>query len=351
MIIIADDITGAAEIAGMACDDTKVIATDTRSLSQDEAEAELHRVISKHNLKKSDCIFKKTDSALRGHIVAELKVLMHELSYDKCLLLPQNPSKGRVIRQGKYYINNVLLHETDFSNDPEYPATSSDVTEILTGAHYLSLNAPLQKGINIAEATDANEIEIQLNKTDGNTLIAGAADLFKAINPQPPSHNLPPTTNNPQPIIVVCGSTQSKSLADTVEMQRLNAQEIPMESDVFHGRTSADSWIDELKKAYSSAHAVVLTIGHPSEGGKGYAVRLRNVMAEAVKQLVEVEAPKTLIIEGGATAFAVLSSLGWSQFFMEHEYAPGVVALNHKGTHIILKPGSYPWSGIFTIEN
>ena len=330
----------------MSGDDTKVIATDTRSLSHDEAVAELQRVIGKHHLKKSDCIFKKTDSALRGHIIAELQVIMCELGYDKCLLLPQNPSKGRIIRGGIYYINNVCLHETAFAQDPEFPAHSSCVTEILHGCNYLSLDAPLHEGINIAEATNADEIKIQLNKTDDNTLIAGAADLFKAISPnnQDLSTLSHPSIN--APIIVVCGSTQSKSLADATVLQRLNAKEIPMKPDVFHGRVSPDSWIDELKRAYNETHSVVLTIGHPSQGGKEYAVRLRNTMAEAVRQLAEAELPATLIIEGGATAFAVLSTLGWTQFYMEYEYAPGVVSLNYEGIHIIMKPGSYPWSGI-----
>ena len=67
MIVIADDITGAAEIAGIAfthgadvrlvcsssvsccnvaTDGTTVIATDTRSMSEAEAIAETHRIAS-----------------------------------------------------------------------------------------------------------------------------------------------------------------------------------------------------------------------------------------------------------------------------------------------------------------
>ena len=96
MIVIADDITGAAEIAGiafthgadvrLACsssvsccyvatDGTTVIATDTRSMSEAEAIAETHRIASALSHQPS-AIFKKTDSALRGHVVAELQALM-----------------------------------------------------------------------------------------------------------------------------------------------------------------------------------------------------------------------------------------------------------------------------------
>lgn len=357
MIVIADDITGAAEIAGMASDGTKVIATDTRSLTQEEAVAETNRIVEKHKLTKDLQIFKKTDSALRGHIVAELSVLMQKLGYSKCLLLPQNPSKGRIIRGGKYYINNVLLHETSFKFDPEYPANRSDVTEMMHGCHYLSLDSQLKEGINIAEATCTNDIIIQLAKADEDTLLAGAADLFRTIcNKNIETSNFR-DFDIPKPLLIICGSTQSKSLATEPVLESLGAVEIPMKSDVFHGEASIDSWIETLKKAYLSSQALIMTIGHEPVGGKDYAVRLREDMAIAAAELCNVLSPHTIIIEGGATAFAVLSALGWTQFDMEHEFAPGVVALRHEVTDkvaslveetiVVLKPGSYPWGGIF----
>ena len=149
MIVIADDITGAAEIAGIAfshgadvrlvcsssvsccnvaTDGTTVIATDTRSMSEAEAIAETHRIASALSHQPS-AIFKKTDSALRGHVVAELQALMEATGALRCVYLPANPSKGRTIRNGVYYINNVPIHETDFSFDPEFPAKTSVLRE------------------------------------------------------------------------------------------------------------------------------------------------------------------------------------------------------------------------------
>ena len=54
-----------------------------------------------------------------------------------------------------------------------------------------------------------------------------------------------------------------------------------------------------------------------------------------------------IIIEGGATAYAVLERLGISSFDVEYEYSPGVVCLSHGNMRIILKPGSYPWGNLF----
>ena len=55
-----------------------------------------------------------------------------------------------------------------------------------------------------------------------------------------------------------------------------------------------------------------------------------------------------LVIEGGATAWSTLQALGWTQFRIVGEVAPGVVQmLADGGTIVTLKPGSYPWGGLF----
>ena len=74
-------------------------------------------------------LFKKTDSALRGHVVAELTALMEATGYRRAVYLPANPSKGRIIKDGAYYINGNPIHETDFSFDPEFPAKTSVLRE------------------------------------------------------------------------------------------------------------------------------------------------------------------------------------------------------------------------------
>ncbi|MDE7027792.1 nucleotide-binding domain containing protein [Duncaniella freteri] len=58
--------------------------------------------------------------------------------------------------------------------------------------------------------------------------------------------------------------------------------------------------------------------------------------------------PRELIIEGGATAYASLQKLGWDTFTITDEIAPGVIRMRApNGTHVTMKPGSYPWGGLF----
>lgn len=475
IIVIADDITGAAEIAGTAhrqglkasllmgldnCSsdelpksDVIVVATDSRSMPEVEAANLLRGIckkisaISKQNsairkwtnsngkpvntIKDDDpneniILYKKTDSVFRGHISLELSVIMHELGYRAALLIAQNPSKGRIIRDGAYYVAGTPLSETAFSHDPEYPALTSKAVELVGGA---SLSLPLEEPLTlinpadsnspnktcppngtdspnkpnshaetsspysipnhsqglifIADATTTDEIDIQLKKADSSTLLAGGADAFLALlhkvygekmpqdtttipstiipNITPPDTPSPNTslTNTPEPIrlssacgaklIAVCGSTQGKSLLQTPFMQSHESRDVSIPDDVFEGAVP-DEWIKSLCREYAQSACLIMRIGDHPFRGAGYALRLKAVMAEATQAAIAVQIPEYLIIEGGATAFATLQRLSWGVFEVEAEYAPGVVGMRHAATHIILKPGSYPWGGLFGNE-
>lgn len=338
MFVIADDLTGAAEIAGIANnnsdDDVTVIATDTRSLTADDAKAETLRIIEKYSLTNNERIFKKTDSALRGHIISELEILMKETGFRKCLLLPQNPSKGRIIKDGKYYINKVPLHETDFRFDPEFPVSTSDVRQILKDCHYLTLDGVLQEGINIAEAASAEDIKKQIGKIDKHTFCAGAADLFTELFTHGQQFGILQIESEDSQLLIVQGSTQSKDLSGTTFFKSHNVQLCPMPDDVFDGNDRTD-WIKPGN--------ICLTI--PQK--RNNPTWCKTIMARTVKAALEESQrngePILLIIEGGATAFAVLNELGWTEFEVAGQLAPGVVAFNNHANKIILKPGSYPW--------
>lgn len=374
IIVIADDITGAAEIAGIALKhgletvltteislpETKpevlVFATDTRSGNKVDAGVLSKKVAEIIPDGDKDLIFKKTDSVLRGHIVTELGAIMEAKGFGKALLLPQNPSKGRVIRAGVYYINDVPLDQTDFNRDPEFPATSSRVKELLEGnVETAEVENPLKadgkKTIFIADAEDKDDIIAQLDKADENTLLAGGADLFTALVEHKYNKSLSESGNGgitvPRTAIIICGSTQSKNITEEPFIKSIGAREEIMPYDVFRGEASPEGWFCRLSETYKGSNAIIISIGTKENGGKECAVRLRKVMAEATCNLVGDKQPDLIIIEGGATAYAILSSIGWNSFNLKREYAPGIVGMEYKGTEIILKPGSYPWGNLF----
>lgn len=379
MIVIADDITGAAEMAGIAFSQgqqvrlvcggvaggfgtarygTTVIATDTRSMSEAEAVAETHRITSaiSHHL---SAIFKKTDSALRGHVVAELSALMKATGYQRAVYLPANPSKGRIIKDGVYYINGKAIHETDFSFDPEFPAKTSVLRERFPDAE--------SKGIIMPDAENEEDIQKIIAKyNDGKTLFAGAADLFSALlGHSRETRNTGETrdtrVSNSPSTLILCGSTQSKPLDLGIPIS-------PMPREIYDGSNDLSLWDTS---ADQEKHSLILTMPYTHRTGKEAAVHLRSMMAQKAKELITEYLLPTLdregsgeglhlIIEGGATAWATLQALGWTQFEITAQIAPGVVQMSatiacHTSTseskkHVIvtLKPGSYPWGNLFS---
>src|SRR5437667_1685639 len=148
LLAIADDLTGAAEIAGIGhryalptmlalnrpdsfCDGLTVIDSDTRSLNPALAQERIVQLINGIDSSQFDLIYKKTDSVMRGRILIEVVAMMEQFGRPNALLLPQNPSRGRTIVDGEYRIDGVPLHQTSFAEDPDHPATTSDAAALL----------------------------------------------------------------------------------------------------------------------------------------------------------------------------------------------------------------------------
>lgn len=373
ILIIADDITGAAEMAGIAQryglsvgfslvtdepieaddHDVMVIATDTRSADEDSARTTIRDIIS-HLSFSPQLLYKKVDSVLRGHIIAEVTELMKNLGMQYTLLIPQNPALGRTIEEGNYYINGTPLHQTDFRFDPEYPVQTAEVSSILYPAHHLAVGAPLLRGINIADGKDQEEITQQLEKRTRGVLLAGGGFAFNCLLQQMNLNNeiipLPEQPNNRTKTLVVCGSTQSREIHNLPFFQQRKTSVITMPDDVFHGEDPT-TWIEECVKQYKQYETTILRIGHEAVTTKAYATRLKETMAEVTARMIQEESPCQLIIEGGATAYCILQQLEWNHFTIKKEIAPGVVCMTHQDAtsfvDVILKPGSYPWGEIF----
>lgn len=382
-IVLADDITGAAEIAGTALryglkasfltadadiddhdSDIVVVATDIRSQTANEARRtteELCRKVKKFGdtdrSGRNIGIFKKTDSALRGHISLELNTIMDILGFNKALLIAQNPSKGRVIKDSTYYVGGTLLSQTMFAKDPEFPAESSVPTRIVGGnCRILKIEERLHdsaRRIFIAEASTTEDVETQIKKADESTIIAGGADSFEAYIRQtyktakPQKGISTPLSKSPEDtILVVSGSTQAKSIMGTRLVKEANGIELTIPDNVFEGADET-AWTTGIRNECQASDVVVVRIGKHEFKGADYGNRLKGILAKAAGSLINARIPRYLIIEGGATAFAILSELRWNRFDVIHEYSPGVVGLKHEDTEIILKPGSYDWGNLF----
>ena len=176
-------------------------------------------------------------------------------------------------------------------------------------------------------------------------LYAGAADLFCAFLDIVIPQTVPLTPSSDFHLhgsaLILSGSTQSKPLSIDIPVSA-----IPLE--VYGGLASDSVWIEQADRLYIDEKGLNLTMPHHLLTGQKVAARLRKIQASVAKTLIQKHRPQNLIIEGGATAFECLQTIGWLQFRLSAVIAPGVVAmLSDTGTTVIMKPGSYPWGPLF----
>lgn len=378
IIVIADDLTGAAEIGGLAlrynlnveiCTtvpfqskaDLLIVSTDTRSMKQKEAVAKTQKVTENLLRLKPTLIFKKVDSVLRGHIVAEMLVHLKELNYKKALLVPANPALNRTIKDGTYFLNGQPIHLSSFSKDPEFAITNSGVLDMLhhtdsdIAVHQLKQGIS-QQGITVGEAETLEDVKSWASLADQQTLLAGASNFFTAIlellNEEKRWRNLIGEEPFRDPALYVCGSTFAKSREAIRAVKEEGGPVCYMPTGILLSPNPADSlyetWSDEIVAVMSVYGKAIIAIDEQDTEGKIIDPKaLRAKTAMAVKKVFEKIYLREMLIEGGATAAAIIKSLNFNTFFPIKEISPGVIRMNVEGKddlYLTMKPGSYEWS-------
>lgn len=410
ILVVADDISGAAEIAAVgqmfdltAQIQTKVarstspdttlrstslmvIDTDTRYRMGDPVRY-IEEALADYDRVSVEWHYKKVDSVLRGNVAEELCAMMKILQKDRTILAPANPSKARVISNGQYFINGQLLHETDFANDPDYPAISSNVVKLLN----VPQGCPLQvrtwktyndyeQGIIVAEAESMNDLVRWSEHVDEHTLAAGGSDFFRAMLEKKLPSSRAPSGSDIAAVsgkkLFVCGSASDSSRKAVAQAGDLGIPVCPMPDTLFDDTPANDAllrqWADCVLEALSASDRAIIAIlqpvvrasptrakprtgsSQPSAGWTGSkpppAAKLAKSLRMKTTALVQMIVSKTtiheLFIEGGATAEAVLRELNWQRFDVIGQYAPGVVQMRVAAQpehYVTIKPGSYPW--------
>ena len=151
LLILADDFTGALDtgvqfaacgiptrvVVGdqvdLASNDASVLVvdTETRHLSAADAYAVVAKLTREAMSAGVFSIYKKTDSALRGNIGAELSALLKTSGERQLPFLPAFPQIDRVTRGGVHYISGVPVTESPFGIDPFEPVRHARVTELI----------------------------------------------------------------------------------------------------------------------------------------------------------------------------------------------------------------------------
>ncbi|MET0395173.1 MAG: four-carbon acid sugar kinase family protein [Chitinophagaceae bacterium] len=363
--VIADDLTGAAELAGIGLRyglevelwtalpsasraDLVVVSTDSRSVSKDEAVKITGRVLECIKNLQPEWIYKKIDSVFRGHVLEELKLQMQLTGPDKAIVLAANPSLGRTIRDGVYYVNGVAVSETGFAADPEFAISNSSVRQMLqAGEKELEICRHTgiipDKGIIVAEAATNEEVAAWADKAGNHSVLAGAGDFFAALLDKTLASRPQPQPDLERPFLYVCGTAFAGSHAFIKEVQRKHGCVAYLPVPVLQGQ--ADEvlvrTVHELLR--QQGRAIVAIDPDETRLSDFPAPSLRKAMANTVKMIIQAAPVRELFVEGGSTASAVLAALDIQAVRPVNELQRGVVRMKDSNDtiYITVKPGSY----------
>lgn len=138
VLVLADDLTGALDttckfgrnsivlLSGDSDADFVGISTDSRLVRPEEAALRVSEALRK--FQSWHYLYKKVDSTMRGNVGAELGEVCRSLN-TRVPFTPAYPEQGRIVIDGRLYVEGKLLEETSYVR--ELPIRSSSILEIL----------------------------------------------------------------------------------------------------------------------------------------------------------------------------------------------------------------------------
>jgi D-threonate/D-erythronate kinase len=362
--IVADDFTGAAELAGITLRygltvelytaevaatsaDVLIVSTDSRSLNKADALKRTEAVLKSVLQLNPSFIYKKIDSVLRGYVVDELKVQMQLMQKSKAFILPANPSLGRTISNGNYHVQGKLISETGFAADPEFPISTSSVQTMMKDEIVQVLkhtDALPTSGIVVGNAENETDVQAWAQKLDESFVLAGAGDFYTAL-----LYKLFKQTNQKQhelqlPFLYVCGTAYDQSVNYIKQVDEKNSTVLYLTKQVIENGTNDEAWLQQCKNVLEQKQKAIIAFKSETIPADASAADLRSIMAKAVKTVIEQNKICELFVEGGSTATAILQELGINHLSPVNELARGVVRMKAGELYITVKPGSYELS-------
>lgn len=376
IVVFADDITGAAEIAGVCLqlnvkveffvNDLKnsdaevlVVSSDTRSMTEPQAVSFYESLLTGFDFSEVS-VFKKCDSILRGFVLSELLPMIELLKAEKIVLQPANPASGRIIKDGKYYVENSLLNETPFKDDPEFPAFSSDPLALLSQRNplffeksnlTLQLNSPeYSRGVFLNDADSVEDLKTFASQS--SELKVGSAAFFGeylkleiergTIKSGLEYRSISKEIEN---TLILGGSfhPETRKIPRVLGVER--AQQFTFPKSLLQEKVLREDLLAFCKDLISK-----IKEGNVFVGISETKIDFPNSSSVLSKRLVEIadfvlnHSPiHKVFISGGATAWEFMKFKNISRMIPVSQLFPGVIQfyIPDKNLYLTVKPGSY----------
>ena len=395
LLIIADDFTGALDtgvqfsahgavtsvITDPAFDFTKVDSSiqvlvmdaETRHLEPEQAYSVVRKAVEHALAAGVCCIYKKTDSALRGNIGAELTAVLDAAGTDRLPFIPAFPKMNRITQNGVHLIDGVPVAESVFGRDPFEPVRHSRISDIL---HQQSSLPVIQRhpgdpdndspGIQVFDAAsddDLLRIGWRLG-VSGVRLCAGCAGFAAVLANLLALSGPPPQVPALEKILfIACGSVNpvTRRQLDYAEQAGFPRFRLLPEEKLLPEWLESRDCAVKVKYWYKTATqkgVCILDTNDPPGGPDAKAVaaergldlqqvriRISHTLGQLMRRLLDNGLEATLMCTGGDTLLALMRAVNVTELTPVCELDTGVV-LTHftyqrKNHYIISKSGGF----------
>jgi uncharacterized protein YgbK (DUF1537 family) len=386
--ILADDLSGALETGaafrtrgwrvtlpidpaatgecGGGC--IQVVSTETRAASPERAAEVVRGLVATRHAAGSRLLFKKIDSTLRGPIGAEITAIRSVLEPQLTVVCPANPGARRVVRDGVLFVGGTPLAETEFNDDPQWPARSSRVGETLesqglspTGSLSLdviragraraSLAASIAAGTDLVVADAETDDDLRLiasavREAGPGAMLIGSGALGAAVANELPSRGERSPRERHQNchrVLVLCGSAHPRSHEQLRYLaERVHIAVIPFVANETVGTEVAAAVASSLQSRGVAAIQFTSLPGVREESAR----RIQRSIADWTCSHFGRLSPDLVLLTGGETAWTVCREIGGSWLEILGEPVAGVVlsSLNRRDAESFLvatKPGGF----------
>lgn len=406
LLMIADDFTGALDtgVQFAACGavtrvitgqsvhlqnlaqscEVLVVDAQTRHIDARQAYSVVAAIVAQARALHIPHIYKKTDSALRGNIGAELTALLEE-SGEGCLpFLPAFPQMQRKTLGGIHYIDGVPAAQSVFGQDPFEPVRHSAVAALIAEQSQVETSSvPLQNrdaalpesgGIWIFDGATQQDLEQtgQRLLEEGRLHIMAGCAGFASVLPR----LLGLGSGKPEPMprldsnfLVICGSVNPITVAQADRAEQagfLRLRLAPEQKlDPQHWQTpQGQQELEQLRRMLVTHPLRILDTN--DEGGNQLTAQCaaqRGMDTEAVRRAVSgtigylvsqlFACPElgTLLVTGGDTLLQCMDYMGVHEIQPLRELDSGVVlsrfAYQGVSRYVISKSGGFGREDLF----
>ncbi len=375
IVVIADDITGAADTGVKFCPAVGpvhmasavevvfsttgihtaglAVYTNTRNMDSATAAKQVRTAGEKIRSLAPRVVYKKIDSCLRGNPGAEIDALLQAIGATAAFVAPALPQQGRTTVNGVHQINGVPVSDTEIGRDLLCPVRESRLPVLLSSQSRMPVGHVNLACIENGSAAMVERVRLLVNQgcrhitfdatqivhLDAiaslardhfeNTLLVGSAGLAESLAGSL-ARECPPQSTDDRPRIkkwlIVCGSASQVMSDQIAALARSTGWAcLSIEPSVLISGDGPAQCVAELMNTWWAGSLILCITSILDDGPTGNPDRVVQGLAKVAAVLLTAKASEGLFLSGGDTAEAVRHQTGASALLIREEILPGLV--------------------------